>query len=680
MTLMATDARLDELLLRWEELAEAGHPPSAQELCQDCPHLAEELQRRIAALQEMDWLADIGSASAAPPPGPALAAGCELVSGYRLLRRLGKGGFGEVWEATGPDGVSVALKLVPRTERAAAVEGRALEVLKELRHPHLLTTLGTWLTEDFLVIAMELAAGTLLDRWQEAKAQGLPGIPREELLATFTQAAEGIDFLHSQGIQHRDIKPQNLLLVGSTLKVADFGLARVLSHSVTGHTGSLTLAYAAPEFFEGHTARSSDQYSLAVAYCQLRSGRRPFEGTLAQVVAGHLHQPPDLSMLPEKERPAVARALDKDPSARWPSCQEFVAALREGSGPVPPPASHRSGRFGKVWPWLIGATLAALAVLVLSPLLKKQPPVPQDRPVLVRTFEKPSSPFNVRSVAAGYVGMPFMRVVAVSNGTGGPALWDVQSGTVLRRFAAEGGPCAALPPFSVTQGLTGHDDGRLILWNLVDGKEVRRFTGHQASVSSVAFSPDGARILSGACDKTLRLWDRHKGEELLCCRGHESIVTSVAFGPRGRLALSGSWDGSVHLWDLATGKQVRQFNGHSSRVTCVAFSSYGLFGLSGSRDCTVRLWDLQQGREVGRFEGHKDQVGAVAFFGQERILSVGGVSICVGDRTARRLLSCATGLPSAAQTLSLFDIKGVDHVLVGTELDGLSLWRLPAVR
>jgi tetratricopeptide (TPR) repeat protein len=109
----------------------------------------------------------------------------------------------------------------------------------------------------------------------------------------------------------------------------------------------MTFAYAAPEFFRGETSGRSDQYSLAVTYCHLRGGRLPFHGNDAQLMAGHLGQPPDLTMLPPEERVAVARALAKDPDDRWPSCRDFVDAVRVGrvSGPVtpawspPPPAS-----------------------------------------------------------------------------------------------------------------------------------------------------------------------------------------------------------------------------------------------------------------------------------------------------------------------------------------------------
>src|SRR5205807_4090793 len=163
------------------------------------------------------------------------------------------------WEATAPDGRPVALKLVP-WDGGGAEELRAAEALRHVRHPHLLPTLGVWHAAGFFVLALELADRTLLDRFHEARAQGSAGIPAAELGRYLAQASAAFDYLHARGVQHRDVKPQNLLLVRGTLKVADFGLARVLAHTVTGHTGRLTLAYAAPEFFEGQTARHSDQY------------------------------------------------------------------------------------------------------------------------------------------------------------------------------------------------------------------------------------------------------------------------------------------------------------------------------------------------------------------------------------------------------------------------------------
>ena len=266
-----------------------------------------------------------------------LRPGAEPVKDYFLIERLGKGGFGEVWKATGPGGFQVALKFVALEENAGPVELRALEVIKDIRHPHLLGTFGSWQQDGQLIIAMELADRTLLDRFRESAGQGFPGIPAPEIFEHFLDAAQALDFLNEprhptggsgpQGIQHRDIKPPNLLLVGGSVKVADFGLARVLEHSTTGHTGSLTPSYAAPEFFDQKTSSHSDQYSLAVTYCHLRGGRLPFEGNPAAVMYGHMHREPDLSMIPEAERPAVAKAMSKTPKDRWPSCRAFVQAV-----------------------------------------------------------------------------------------------------------------------------------------------------------------------------------------------------------------------------------------------------------------------------------------------------------------------------------------------------------------
>jgi formylglycine-generating enzyme required for sulfatase activity len=269
------------------------------------------------------------------------------VPDYELVHLLGRGGCGEVWQARGPGGFDVALKFVRLGDRAARVELRALELMKGIRHGHLLPMFGAWQREGLLIIAMELGRCTVLDRLREALAAGLPGIPQAELLEHLRDAAKGLDYLNEArhpsetgkpvGIQHKDVKPQNLLLVGDTVKVADFGLARLLEGPVTTASGHMTPAYAAPEFFNGQATRWSDQYCLAVTYCQLRGGRLPFEGSLAQMTAGHLTQPPDLTMLPEPEQAVVARALSKVPEERWPSCRAFAEAVAFAAMPAAVP-------------------------------------------------------------------------------------------------------------------------------------------------------------------------------------------------------------------------------------------------------------------------------------------------------------------------------------------------------
>jgi Flp pilus assembly protein TadD len=260
------------------------------------------------------------------------------VSGYRLIARRGRGGVAEVWEAESPGEHRVALKLVHLSTDLRSGELRALKITRGIRHPGLVVVHGAWQVENLLVISMELADRSLWDRFLEANIQGLRGIPRGELLGYLDPVAVAIDYLNGSrhtidgrqgvGIQHRDLKPQNLLLFGDRAKVADFGMARVMEGCVTSHSGPCTVPYAAPEYFGGRTSRHSDQYALAVTYCQLRGGRIPFPGTTAQMAVGHMCNDPDLEGLPEPERPVLARALAKRPEERWPDCRSFVDALK----------------------------------------------------------------------------------------------------------------------------------------------------------------------------------------------------------------------------------------------------------------------------------------------------------------------------------------------------------------
>ena len=135
------------------------------------------------------------------------------------------------------------------------------------------------------------------------------------------------------------------------------------------NSSSMTPAYAAPELFDGQASGKSDQYSLAVSYCQLRGGRLPFNGSAIQLMACHLSGTPDLSMLPAEEQPIVARALAKDPADRWPDCRTFVtaltrAAMREpvASAVAPAPPKARAGRRGFLVAGLAVAALGAAEV------------------------------------------------------------------------------------------------------------------------------------------------------------------------------------------------------------------------------------------------------------------------------------------------------------------------------
>jgi len=205
-----------------------------------------------------------------------------------------------------------------------------------------------------LIIVTELADASLMDRFKECRDQGLLGIPRDELLGYLRDAADALDYMNEHyGLQHLDIKPENLLLVGGRVKVADFGLVKNFCSARVTVTGGVTPAYSSPEAFEGNVSRFSDQYSLAIVYQELLTGLRPFPGTTPfQLALQHTSAPPMLDVLPAEDRPAIARGLAKKPEDRFARCSDMVASLlkppQQGATPAAPAGpAPRSGRHSR---------------------------------------------------------------------------------------------------------------------------------------------------------------------------------------------------------------------------------------------------------------------------------------------------------------------------------------------
>jgi serine/threonine protein kinase len=257
------------------------------------------------------------------------------VGEYELTELLGEGHFGKVWRARAPGGVDVAMKIItqPADRDTARRELQALELVKNLKHPCLMSTLAFWTHHNKVYIVVELADGTLGDRLKECKAEKKTGVTAEELVPYFTSAAEGLDFLHSKHVFHRDIKPDNILLVNGHAKVADFGLARAQDRPDMSVSFAGTPIYMAPEAWGGKFYPQSDQYSLAVTYAELRLGRRPLDGKdFVELMSRHQDSLPDLEGIPAAENAVLSRALAKQPEKRFASCKEFTRALQDAVG------------------------------------------------------------------------------------------------------------------------------------------------------------------------------------------------------------------------------------------------------------------------------------------------------------------------------------------------------------
>jgi serine/threonine protein kinase len=209
-------------------------------------------------------------------------------------------------------------------------------MVRQLSHPNLVQIYDVWCHPGYLVVSMELADGTLHDLYEAYRAKCRTAIIPEHLCLLMAQAAAALDFLNSPqhrindhvvALQHCDIKPTNLLVFGQTLKLTDFGLTSMTTTGMKNHRRAGTPDYSAPEVFDGRLSDRTDQYALAVTYFQLRTGRLPFEPAPRPFLQSYVRPAPDLSLLPEAERPIIARALSKAPLDRWPTCTQMIEQL-----------------------------------------------------------------------------------------------------------------------------------------------------------------------------------------------------------------------------------------------------------------------------------------------------------------------------------------------------------------
>ncbi len=137
--------------------------------------------------------------------------------------------------------------------------------------------------------------------------------------------------------------------------------------------------------------------------------------------------------------------------------------------------------------------------------------------------------------------------------------------------------------------------------------------GHEKSVTSAAYSPDGKTIVTASEDKTARLWDAASQKEIAVLKSHEGAVDSAAFSPDGKTIVTASSDGTARLWETASQKEIAVFKGHENRVRFAGFSPDGKTIVTASYDKTARLWDAASQKEIAVLKGHEGSVNSAAF-------------------------------------------------------------------
>ncbi len=269
----------------------------------------------------------------------------DFVERYQVVEMVGRGAMGEVWLAEDRKlKRKVALKFLTlspalsRSEQAEAVERfyREAQAAARLAQHNIVIIHDVDEIDGRHFISMEFLEGETLD---EVIARGPQ--PVERAADVTAQVADALAYAHSQGIVHRDVKPENIFLLSSgTIKVTDFGIARVTGSSTMTQAGTVmgTPGYMSPEQVRGETAdRRSDIFSTGVVLYELLSGVKAFDAdSLHSVLYKVVNEPPaPLASLrpdlPEWIVGVVERATDKDPGSRYQDASEMARDLRSHS-------------------------------------------------------------------------------------------------------------------------------------------------------------------------------------------------------------------------------------------------------------------------------------------------------------------------------------------------------------
>ena len=284
---------------------------------------------------------------------------------YRLVKKLGEGGMGQTWLADelvrGESVQRVVCKLLSRElrgkERAIQEVRRVFDLTKDLNHRNICPLIGRFadpIFGDFLV--MKFADCGTLEDWFKTQPNYQNGISLKTILPILRPIAKALDYAHSAGIIHRDVKPQNLMFMRTGTEfipvLIDFGIAArvhvenfspemttVTRTDTMSRSSSGTPLYMAPEQMQGEPQNGrTDQYALAMVLYEMLNGSIPFRGhNIIKISHEKLTFSPENPNFSMQVNAALSRALSCRPEERFDSCTEFICALE-----LPPLPSHRN--------------------------------------------------------------------------------------------------------------------------------------------------------------------------------------------------------------------------------------------------------------------------------------------------------------------------------------------------
>lgn len=557
----------------------------------------------------------------------------ERIGEYRLLRLIGRGGMGVVYEALHERlDRRVALKMLSRMSLADTVARerfrREAEATAKLSHPNIVQVFEVGEHQGQPFLALEYVPGpSLAEQWTQARQS-----PREAAQLV-EQLARAIHYAHQQGIVHRDLKPGNVLISPDRPKITDFGLAVPLESSDLTITGEIvgTPDYMSPEQASGKSSqrvvgKASDVYALGAILYSAVTGRPPFQGATAldALELVRSHDP----ILPTRINPSVPRdleticlkCLEKDPSRRYLTAEALADDL-ERFQTGKPIAARRAGSLERFRRWCrrnpvlaVAAVLGLIAMLLgagftashsVTLRLREEQKLTKQALADVE-IQKTRAEENAKQLAdqqkltrAALVDAERFRRQAEGLSTSlsmerGLALLD--QGDVARGMLLLG-HCLQIAPASDA------DLHRVIRANLAAVHRRLPLQLHavmelRGEVRAAVFSPDGKQLFTGGRNSPPQLWDVATGNPIGKPLAHSGEIKSVLFSHDGAFLVTASTDKTVRLWDPATAELIGQPLSHPAAVHAAALSPDSKLLVTGCNEGTTTLWELPSGKRL----------------------------------------------------------------------------------